>query len=119
MNIFEVKELDSLDYRYLLISKSFLSTLDEVNYIEDNLRGKLSGKVVIDLLLSNGLSNNRFVEAYYDGSKFDYSSFRVVNNISETLKIISSEYYKNHPEEVKNSILPNAHKFLILKGRIM
>ena len=119
MNKFELKELSALEYSYLLISKSFLSTLDELNCIEGNLKGKVYGKVIIDLLLSNGLSSNRFMEAYYDGNKFDYSSFRIANNVSEDLKIISSEYYKNHPEEVRNSVLPNAHKFLILKGRIM
>lgn len=58
------------------------------NFLKEH---KCTGKVIFDLLASNGMEWNRFIEVMFDGEKFS-SECKIVNieNVG-----YANEYYKN------------------------
>jgi hypothetical protein len=91
--------------------------LDELEDLEDELMSKnYVGKVIIDLLICNGIAGNRFIEINFDGFTIDLRFITVVDSIDDEIREISSKFYKSNPTIVDNSILPKAHCYLIKKG---
>lgn len=82
--------------------------LSDKNYI---------GNVIIDLLLSNGNSTNRFIELYFDGSKFDLSKVKTIKPTKE-LELRSIEFYSSNPQLLENSTLNKAQKYLVKRGML-
>jgi hypothetical protein len=119
MKNYEIHKNKIGDYPFVIFSTSYVSPIENIMDIEQELGFHFKGKVLFDLLLSNGVSSNRFVEADYDGEKFDYSSFKTLNQVGLEIKKESSEFYRTHTEFLTNSILPNAHQFLIKKGKLI
>jgi len=74
---------------------------------------------LFDFLLSNGLTSKKFLEAKFDGDKFQYTSIRALSNPDNLIKKESIDFYRGNAELLKNNVLPNAHKFLIKQGRLM
>lgn len=118
MKSFEMQRLHVGSYPYLVLSTSFESPLDEIELIENELKNCSAGKVIFDLVLTNGLSSNRFIEAEFDGDHIKHSSFRPVQIVEDSVKKVSSKFYQLHSDYVEKSILPNPHKFLLKKGKI-
>jgi len=106
------------EYPFVIFSTSYVSPIEGIMDIEEELKYLFKGKVLFDLLLSNGMSSNRFVEALFDGERFDYSSFKSLNNVDAELKQESTIFYQNNSELLENSILPNAFQYLIAKGKV-
>lgn len=80
--------------------------LQNLKSIGDELQvAGFKGVVVFDLLSCNGLSSNRFVKLFYDGSKFDRSTFCVVNNVDKNLLNQQDEFFRAHPQLLISSVL--------------
>lgn len=119
MRNYEIQRFDNMsEYPYVILSTSYVSPLDDIMDIEHELQPYYKGKILFDLLLTNGVSSNRFIEAEFDGRKFNYSSFKPLNQVDTEIKKGSSEFYRKHTELLENSILPNAYQYLIKKGKL-
>lgn len=113
---------DTLIYKnsyYIIISTSSTTPLDYRTEIEDNLKvSSYKGKVLFDLLLSNGFSPNRFIEMDFDGNKLISNSASVIDVKDVGLKKFLYKYYSEVPNYIDNSILSNSEKF-ILKNQLL
>ncbi|MED4990887.1 type II toxin-antitoxin system RnlB family antitoxin [Parageobacillus toebii] len=106
-------------YPFIIFSISYISPLEEIDLIEKELKCRYKGKILFDLLLSNGISTNRYLEAEFNGENFILSSFKPLIQVDYTIKERAAIFYREHAEYLKNSVLPNAYRFLIKKGRIL
>lgn len=117
MKTYDVKKINDKWYSYIIFSTSYEDPFDDIEYIEKELN-TFSGKVLFDLLLSNGLSSNRFVEAQFENGHFDTSSFKVLKDINDELKSEIAKFYMENQHVLDNSILNRVQKFMIKRGII-
>jgi hypothetical protein len=115
---FEIQSIQEEDYSFIIFSTNCSNPLDDLDEIEKILKNKLNGKVIFDMLLSNGNTSNRFIEADFNGSTFNIKSFKIPAFIDNKIKEISSLYYKDKVEFINSDKLSNAFKFLLEKGKI-
>lgn len=114
--LYHIEKLDKEGYPYIIFSKSYVSPIEVLESLEHELKEiRVKGKIIFDLLLSNGDSPDRYFEADFDGSQIDKKSFRQVNSISNKVKQISNKYYYDRLNLLENSVLSKAQKFLIKK----
>lgn len=119
MRTFEIRKINDLNaYSSLIFSTCYLNPLDNLCEIEEILKSQGQGKVLFDLLLSNGNTSNRFIEAVFDGEKFITSSFKIPKCIDKSIKELSSQYYKDNEQFWNSNIVSNAFKFLLKKGKV-
>ncbi|WP_171051004.1 type II toxin-antitoxin system RnlB family antitoxin [Bacillus sp. BHET2] len=111
------KDYEVEGYPCVVFSTSFISPIEELEDIEGELNAQFQGKVLFDLLLSNGVSSNRFLEAEFNGNTFDYTSFKPLN-VDVKLKIKVLEFYKKHVNYLENSILPRSYQYLLKQGKV-
>jgi hypothetical protein len=119
MKTYELQKIPDSSYPYIVLSTSYRNPLEEISTIENELKNNFQGRVIFDLLLSNGCSSNRFLEAEFDGKHFKYTSFKPVDCVDEIIKDIVSSFYQNNMDYVNESVLPNAYKFLVKKGTFL
>lgn len=100
------------------MSTSYLNPLDDLDELEDTLGNEFCGKILFDLLLSNGNSSNRYIEANYNGKSFDYASFKIPNTIDKKVRDISTYFYSNNEQFLNSNVVSNAFKFLLKKGLV-
>lgn len=113
-----MKNYEILEYqnRYLILSKSYISPLEELALIEKELGSKdYYGDVYFDLLMSNGFSNNRFLKVEFTKNKFNLNSFSELKNLSKNLVELTSDYYFNNLDLLEKSSLTKREKFFIQK----
>lgn len=120
MKEYEIQKNSNIEeYSFVIFSTSYVSPIERLREIEKELNSLFEGKVLFDLLLSNGVSSNRYVEAFFNGHNFEYTSFKSLSNVKIELKKESTNFYRNHSELLKNSVLPNAYQYLIKKGKVL
>jgi hypothetical protein len=92
-----------------------VTAIDEFNPLHQlsTLTSELSkenfrGKVVFDLLLFNGLSDNRFIQFDFDGTDFDRKSFTAVFESSFKLKSEQDQFFKSNIHILKRSVLSSS-----------
>ncbi len=117
MKTYEIQKLHNPSYPYIVLSTSYINPLEEISSIEDSLKDSYKVRVIFDLLLSNGLSSDRFLEAEFDGSKFRYSSFKTIDLLDTPIKKQINSFYQSNLEYLDSSVLTNVHKFLIKQGQ--
>lgn len=94
-----------------------VSPMEALEDVERELSEKnVSGKVLFDLLLSNGNKANRYFVADFDGEKFDHAHFDSALHRYEALSTVSAKVLKGHYSEVDPSLLTPAMKFALRKG---
>lgn len=99
----------------LIFSVDYRSPLEFINDIELELRSApLCQKVIFDLLLSNGMTSNRYFEAFFNGQHLE--NIRKCVNVDNEIKEASNHFYKKYPTLLKNSVLVNQQKFLVRSG---
>src|SRR5690606_4485631 len=103
----------------VVFSTSYVNPLETLTEIEAALQRDYCGKVLFDLLLCNGNSSNRFVEAFFDGQKFEKTSFHVLSQVDDEIRRFSANHYKDQPYFRESPLLSNAFKFLLQKGKVM
>jgi hypothetical protein len=115
MKNYKILKLKNLDFSYLVLSTSYVNPLDYVEDIVKKIKENSSMRILFDLLLSNGDSDNRFIEATFDGKKLD--NFRACQNVDLEIKKASVRYYQENTKLLDNSVLSRPHKYLIRKGK--
>ena len=115
-NQFELASTNLSTYPFISLSVDY-SRLDEyLNAIAEKLReSQYKGKIIFDLLISNGLSSDRFYEAYFDGYKFDLKSFVKKTDVPPSIIDISNNFYNNNLQFLENSVLTKPQKYMFKK----
>lgn len=118
MRAYELLDINYGEYKYLVISTSLETPLTHLNDIAAQFSCQTNDfKVVFDLLLSMGNNSERFIEAQYDGDTKHIGFFNVVKvDKKNTLRKITSEYYKDNACFLENSVLNSQQKKLLSKG---
>ncbi|WP_354691790.1 type II toxin-antitoxin system RnlB family antitoxin [Phytobacter sp. RSE-02] len=92
----------------IVVATSYNNPLSCLNSIAKSLHAKkFKGKVIFDLLCSNGLESNRFMSVFFDGSNFNHTSFKVEFEGSFPSEIVEIQniYFANHRWILDNSVL--------------
>lgn len=119
MNIKELYQVERIsDQVVIIFCTTYTNPISYLPSIEEDL-GKMnfSGKVIFDLLLSNGYSPNRFIEADINKSKINRRSMRVIESSNLDKLIISKalEFYRSHSQLVeRNNILLEEEKYHLM-----
>jgi hypothetical protein len=106
------------EYTYVSVSTDFARPDDYMEKLEVELHGlNYRGKIAFDLLLSNGIKDNRYFCAYFDGQQIISSTFSQLGKITSAISGLTSTFYKENYNLVsQNHILSKPQKFLIKKG---
>lgn len=106
----------------VLLGTSYIHPVEDLPMYEEGFRNAaFKGYVLIDALLSNGFSSNRFVKVYFDGQHFDQlNSLEIVENVSDdVLKAVYSWFMANPNVVDANAVLPNAQRWILKKGTLL
>jgi hypothetical protein len=116
---FEIKEINSKTHPYIVLSTHHINPIQCMDELEKELSKKgYSGRILLDLLLSNGYNEDRFFEIYFDGNKLNLDTLANLTNVSEEVRLFSVDYYSQHFDMIKNSVLTKPQRYLIRKKRI-
>ena len=114
MKSFKIEKVNEKNI-YMILSTSYISPLDDLIQLEEVLnQEKIQGDIIIDLLLCNGL-NNRFFKTSFDGNSIDIFNIDNIEVVDEFIKKISKKFYRDKQQLIDNSILSDAHKYIIKK----
>ncbi|MGC3748574.1 type II toxin-antitoxin system RnlB family antitoxin [Enterococcus faecalis] len=111
----------SMDFEYVLVGHSFVHPISYLQEVEAFLRtNEFEGYILLDGLLSNGFSDNRFAKVFFDGKRFDMMNIDLVNHVSDEVNNYLYSYYKDNKSLIENSsIIPNAQKYLLVNGLLI
>lgn len=106
MNVdMNIQLIEKLDVAVVTASPDF-NPLNKLVALGNCLKElRYSGDVVFDLLVTNGLSSNRFVTIRFNGSAFDRSSFQVTDQVDCYIKTVQDIYFHAHPDLLASSVL--------------
>lgn len=106
------------EFEYVLIGLSYVHPISFVQEVEELLAVKgYEGYVLLDGLLSNGFSDNRFAKIYFNGISFDMGDVQLVDYVSDELNNSIYKYFKNNVTLTNgNNILPDSQIYLLKKG---
>jgi hypothetical protein len=118
----DVKELYQIqrisDQVVMIFCTTYVNPISYLSVIEKDLnKMDFSGKIIFDLLLSNGYSSNRFVQADVIEGAVRRCSMKVVESSSLDKLFIERtyEFYKTHSYLVEsNSILLDEEKYHLI-----
>ena len=118
MNSYMILQLQ--EYDYAIIATSYVNPLDDIDTIEQDFKNMdFSGNILFDLLLCNGLNVNRYVQIYFNGERFEHSSLKMLQDVSQDTKKRIYTYLNNNSSFIESSILPDAQRYLIQNGKII
>lgn len=118
MENFMIKEINNKS-EYIILSTSYISPLDELYDLEQELKMlNFKGEIIFDLLLCNGLNENRFLKGFFDGQYIDISNITIMSNVQNYIKKISKEFYITNSQLIDYSVLPDSHKYIIKNGLV-
>jgi hypothetical protein len=101
-------------YEAIIYSMSFISPIEELEYIANDLKHiNINGKILFDLLICNGLSFNRYIEVLFNNGKFDKNSFSIIEE-TKNMKSRGKMFYLHYTESIMNSVLTDKEKEEIL-----
>lgn len=93
------------------------SPMDALEDIERELsERKVFGKVLFDLLLTNGNKTNRYFVGEFDGRSFDRNAIQLAMSKYEAFSRISASVFKSHFAEVDTILLTKAMRFALKQG---
>jgi hypothetical protein len=94
-----------------------VSPMESLDEVERELTSRnVRGKVLFDLLLSNGHKANRYFVAEFDGLRFSRDGFNSEMHKYDALSPLSAQVLKGHFSEVDASLLSSALQFALRKG---
>lgn len=115
MKRFEIRQKLDDKGTCVIFSVNYRSPLEFIEEIEQELRSTpLCQKVVFDLLLSNGMTSNRYFEASFNGKKLE--NIRKCTAVDNDIKEVSHHFYQQNSSLLNNGILVNQQKFIIRNG---
>lgn len=106
-----MKKLRVIESRNIIVITALndYNPLQKLNDIAAELSAiNFNGKVIFDLLYTNGNSNNRFVGLSFDGHKFDRTSFSVIYDIDDIINQEQNDLFCKHPSLLKESVLSSS-----------
>lgn len=110
MNYFYIKKLNIDGFDIFLLWLSFESILDNLNYVEENLRlHKLSGKLLIDQLFITGNGESRFICCDFKNGKLDLKTVHIINP-SNCFRKETVQWLHDNYDYVENSILTESQR---------
>ena len=118
MKYYDIKKVNIDKYSIIVLSNSFENPFFYESQIERDLQGE-KGYVLFDLLTVNGLSSNRFIEAFYDGEKIRADSYKIIKNVSDDILNYTREYYLNKPKIISNSAMTNIENAIYTKSKAL
>lgn len=118
LNNFDVIELNNAPYEYLLIATSFRSSLSDLAKL-DSLVSIGKGKVLFDFMLIHGNKKNRYVECKVVNDACERQSIKIAENVDENIRQMSSKFFRENEQLIKNSVLPKALQYLIKTGDVI
>lgn len=96
----------------IISSISFESPLQELAEIAMKLQeNHYEGKVIFDLLCSNGNESNRFIFIKFNGSRFDHASFQTIERPDVSLVKVQNKFYKENHKYIASSVLSDMTKY--------
>jgi hypothetical protein len=118
MRIYDISFKQSGKYSAVIYPVSYENPVVEIVSISKDLRDRIPKDtyVLFDLLLSNGDSFNRFVEAFFDGEYVDSSSFSITQISQEQVKSLN-KYYCGKTEQLNRSVLSTKEKYLFATSK--
>jgi hypothetical protein len=115
MKNYLIKKNNQGFYDYLIFATNFESPLNNLLEIEKELSKKnFEGKVLFDLLISNGDETNRYIETYFDGENFDHNKFKIAF-VDKKIQDISTSFFKKHTKFLKNGVLSSIDIYKITR----
>jgi hypothetical protein len=110
---FEIVACPDGSYRFFIFATSGTNPLSGISEIEKQL-AKRDGpcSVLFDLLLSNGETSNRYISAFFDGTRFNPESFKTVQSLPKEFKKIASEFYARNRTKVQMLLGKNFNKWI-------
>lgn len=118
--IYEIEVSYLTDYGFIIRANSYISPMGKLPKIEDDLRSlNYKGKVLFDLILSNGFTTNTFVEGEFDGSKFIKDSFEKVKITYQPFLNEIFIRYAGNMDLLNNSSLLITQKDILNRGLLL
>jgi hypothetical protein len=119
MNVKELYQVERISAQVVVIfCTTYINPISYLSIIEEDLsKINFTGKIIFDLLLSNGYSSNRFVEVDVSEAKVNRCSMKVIDssNLDEFILEKTHDFYKSHPYLVEsNSILLDEQKYHLI-----
>lgn len=114
---FYVEKIKLEKYNIMILSTDSLRIHDYLlDVVKELKKICFKGDVLFDLLLSNGPSlAGRFFSAFFDGKKFDISSFKNIKIVDAEVEKTSNCFYATHLNLIEDSILTKPQKFILKK----
>lgn len=104
----------------IVFGTTYANPLSCLPVIEQELsKMNFSGKVIFDLLLSNGYSSNRFIEAEVESSRVIRKSMKVISSsdLDDNFLELTHEFFRSQPNLIeKNFILLDKEKYSLIHG---
>lgn len=121
MNVKELYKVERVSEEITIIfCTTYVNPISHLPNIEQELKKmNFNGKVIFDLLLSNGYTSNRFVEANVFKAKVDRRSMKVIapSSIDNSLIDKTYDFYKTHPYLLdNNNILLDEEKYYLVNS---
>lgn len=115
MSMFEICKIEDSKYNYIIFSTSYQNPLSDLETFSKEMANKITGEkfVLIDLMLSNGNSFNRFVECFFNGKTVIRDSIKIKEDVPDSILNYCSSYYKQCKRNLGNSTLTSKEIGLI------
>ncbi len=110
---FEVFKLKNEAYDFLVIATSYENPLNSMDEIEKEIQAE-KANLLVDLTLINGTNKNRYIGCEYDASANSMPSCTMVEEVSDSIKKISQNYFTVNKEIVEKGTIPNSLKQSLL-----
>ncbi|MCX5982516.1 MAG: type II toxin-antitoxin system RnlB family antitoxin [Nostocales cyanobacterium LacPavin_0920_SED1_MAG_38_18] len=109
--------IESISEEFVVIfCTTYVNPIAYLPSIETDLKNRaFNGKIIFDLLLANGYTSNRFVQAKVVNHKIDRVSMKVVNSVSDFILKKSREFYINNRNFVEDSSLMDEEQQELLR----
>ncbi len=100
-------------FGYLVLLTNYIGFDNCIFDVEQDLKKtKFKGRIVIDLLPLNGISD-RFYSLNFDGTKFNYNSISNIQSLDSEIERLSSNFYLSHFDIIEKLSISRQSKFLI------
>ncbi|SCL88148.1 type II toxin-antitoxin system RnlB family antitoxin [Sporanaerobacter sp. PP17-6a] len=118
MSKYKIEYIRSGAFSALIISLTYENIFKELEKIEKELTDNhINGMVVFDNLLKTGNNEERFISAFFNGTKFDRNSFKFTKiSRVNSVRQLSCSSLRNYKENIEMSILNKFQKDLLLRG---
>ena len=123
MKEYNIINLTDEDYKVIIFYNSFEVSSSYLELISKDLRDKniTEGKILFDMILCRGNTNERYTEVLFNGNNFIDSTFKYINiSKKDKLRKLSMEYMRDNKKQIiEHSLLSSIQKRMIDKGIVI